>query len=378
MKRLSNTIYDALRSIRLAALLIVLIAVLAGIGGVIPQGKPDQFYLSRYPGESSRILLSLGMNKVFTSLPFLLLVALFTVNLTVCSFHRLANELGKPRAIRRHGPDLLHIGLIIFIFGGVLSSRTRSESLLYLGRGETAALPDGSRIALVDLREERYADGRPKSWESIITIEKTGIGRAGADPAISYGEDFDTLGETGYMGQEKENATTGPTEGEIPTREAPSSPAGPPLGGTTQVVRVNHPIRSGGYTIYQQDWKSRFRPVLRNVLGTMVSLDPGARATMIDGYVLFMSSSEDQGMTLADCAEHKAIFLVQEGSDKKLVTAGIGDAVGDYTLARFEDSPISGLKVARDPGFPLVAGGLVLVALGAFLTYARKLKGMFA
>ncbi|MFA5852879.1 MAG: cytochrome c biogenesis protein ResB, partial [Spirochaetales bacterium] len=142
MKGLSDKVYDALRSVKLAAALIVLIAILAAAGGIIPQGRTIQFYAQRFPGTPEKLILALGLDKIFTGLPFLALAALFTVNLTVCSFHRFANEIRKPRANRRHGPDILHIGLLIFIFGGILSSRTRTEAFMYLGKGQAARLPD--------------------------------------------------------------------------------------------------------------------------------------------------------------------------------------------------------------------------------------------
>ena len=128
MKKLSDTLYDALRSIKLAAVLIALIAILAAAGGVIPQGRQAAFYAEHFPRASAAIL-ALGLDKVFTGIPFLAIVALFTVNLTVCTFHRLSRELGKPRRDRRHGPDLLHAGLIVFIFGSLLTARTRTEAV---------------------------------------------------------------------------------------------------------------------------------------------------------------------------------------------------------------------------------------------------------
>ena len=55
-----------------------------------------------------------------------------------------------------------------FHIRGILTARTRSEAFVYLGKGQSAGLPDGSRITLIDLAEERYPDGRPKSWESMV------------------------------------------------------------------------------------------------------------------------------------------------------------------------------------------------------------------
>ncbi|MHB9152061.1 MAG: cytochrome c biogenesis protein ResB [Spirochaetales bacterium] len=389
MKGLSDKIYDALRSVKLAAALIVLIAILAAAGGIIPQGRTIQFYTQRFPGTAEKLILALGLDKIFTGLPFLALASLFTVNLTICSFHRFANEMRKPRANRRHGPDLLHIGLLIFIFGGILSSRTRTEAFIYLGKGQAARLPDGALLTLVDLREERYPDGRPKSWESSVVIDdKAATSLTGVvTPAESGG---DTLGESGYTGEDPRIAAGG---------KAPQVPTSPGSGGVTtastalaheagalaqptevRVIKVNNPLRHKGSTIYQQDWNSELRVVLEDAMGIKLRLEPGTLAPMLGGSVRFMTveKHEPSQAGAEECSNYKAVFLVSTAAGKEILRAGKGDKVGTFTFSSFEEAPVSGLKIVRDKGYPLVAAGLGLIVLGTFLTYIRKLKGMFA
>lgn len=335
MKRFSDRLYDALCSVKLAAALIVLIALLAAAGGIVPQGRMEQFYLQKFPGTPARVILSLGLDDVFGGIPFLALVALFTVNLTVCSFHRFIGEFKKPRANRRHGPDILHIGLLVFILGGILSVRTRTEALLYLGAGDSAELPDGSRIVLVDLKEERYPDGRAKSWESLVFIEESaGAGglTATADPAA------------------------------------------------VRRIKVNSPLRHKDYTLYQQDWKSECRAVLEDWAGIRLSLEPGERVQMQDGFAMLMAvdKREPAEAEMDAPSNYEAIFLVESGSGREVIKPRAGDEIGPFAFVGFEEEAVSGLKLVRDRGYPLVAAGLGLVLLGAFLTYYRKLQGMFA
>ncbi len=345
MKRFSDRLYDALRSVKLAAALIVLIALLAAAGGIVPQGRMEQFYLQKFPGTPARVILSLGLDDVFGGIPFLALVALFTVNLTVCSFHRFTGEFKKPRANRRHGPDILHIGLLVFILGGILSVRTRTEALLYLGAGDSAELPDGSRIVLVDLKEERYPDGRAKSWESLVFIEESaGAGglTATADPSTAI--------------------------------EPPADPA------AVRRIKVNSPLRHKGYTLYQQDWKSECRAVLEDWAGIRLSLEPGERVQMQDGFAMLMAvdKREPAGAEMDAPSNYEAIFLVESGSGREVIKPRAGDEIGPFAFVGFEEEAVSGLKLVRDRGYSLVAAGLVLVLLGAFLTYYRTLQGMFA
>ena len=389
MKGLSDKIYDALRSVKLAAALIVLIALLAAAGGIIPQGRTVQFYAQRFPGTGEKLILALGMDKIFTGLPFLALASLFTVNLTICSFHRFASEMRKPRANRRHGPDLLHIGLLIFIFGGILSSRTRTEAFIYLGKGQAARLPDGAILRLVDLREDRYPDGRPKSWESSVVIDDSAATSPGgaAAPAESGG---DTLGESGYTGEDPRIAAGGrppqvPTSPDSGGATTASTALAPEAGARAQptvirVIKVNSPLRYKGSTIYQQDWNSELRVVLEDAMGIKLLLEPGALAPMLGGSVRFMTveKHEPSQAGAEECSNYKAVFLVSTAVGKEILRAGKGDKVGTFTFSSFEEAPVSGLKIVRDKGYPLVAAGLGLIVLGTFLTYIRKLKGMFA
>ena len=389
MKGLSDKIYDALRSVKLAAALIVLIALLAAAGGIIPQGRTVQFYAQRFPGTGEKLILTLGLDKIFTGLPFLALASLFTVNLTICSFHRFANEMRKPRANRRHGPDLLHIGLLIFIFGGILSSRTRTEAFIYLGKGQTARLPDGAHLTLVDLREEHYPDGRPKSWESSVVIDDNAATSPGG-AAASAESGGDTLGESGYMGEDPRIAAGGRTP-QVPTSPGSggattaSTTLAPGAGAHAQptevrVIKVNSPLRYKGSTIYQQDWNSELRVVLEDAIGIKLRLEPGTLAPMLGGSVRFMTveKHEPSQAGAEECSNYKAVFLVSTAAGKEILRASKGDKVGTFTFSSFEEAPVSGLKIVRDKGYPLVAAGLGLIVLGTFLTYIRKLKGIFA
>jgi len=379
MKRLSDRIYDSLRSVKLAAALIILIALLAAAGGIIPQGKTDLFYMQKFPSPMARVILATGLGDVFAGGLFLLLSALFTVNLTVCSFHRLARELKKSRADRRHGPDILHVGLLIFIFGGILTARTRTEAFMYLGKGDSARLPDGTRIALTDLSIEYYPDGRAKSWESLIVIEDA-PGVAGRVPEASTattaaGGDFDTLGDSGYMDPGLRSG--GAAAGEPGRREESGILPDP---SAAIAVRVNRPLRHGGYTIYQQSWKEELRVILADQAGMRLSLEPGAQARMLEGKVLLMAveKHETSGTGGEIRPKYEASFLVEEGSGRRALQASEGDRVGLFTVAGFESTPLSGLNIVRDRGYPLVAAGLALVVFGTFLTYIRKLKGMLS
>ena len=410
MKAFFDKLYNALRSVKLAVVLLVLLALFAiAGGGIIPQGKAASYYIEHFSGAGSRIILALALDHVFSSFLFLLISAIFAINLTVCTFHRLTNELFKPREKRRHGPDLLHIGLIILLFGGILTSRSRTETFINLRKGDSARLPGGAKVVLVDLKYEQYPDGRPKSWESTVAIDKNPPPEASAPVLIREEESSDTLGTTGFADPTLNNSLSSAKASSSEPATSSAAPAAPAISAETGAgpglpssptpstpiaelpqyrIRVNTPLRLKGYSIYQQNWHTEKQVVLRDAMGMQFFLEPGMRETTKDGFVLFMALDTSQGaggaaavaVTAAPAvaAAPSAIFLLEQNGKRTVVKAAPGEKIGSFTFSGYIDQPVSGLAVVSDKGYPFVAAGFILVILGVFITYIRKLKGMLA
>lgn len=380
MDSITDRIYSFLKSIKLAAFLLVLIGIFAIIGGIIPQGKSLEFYLSHYP-KFAKTIQGLGFDHIFTSLPFLALVALFTVNLTVCTVHRFGTEMAKPREKRKHGPDLLHIGLIVIIFGSILSARTRTEEMFYLAKGQHLHLPDKMVLQIMALSEEKYDTGRVRSWTTEAILRQPSPEPAHTDEQFSGG---DTLGEEGFADQKlsgtfpampampaapsSPNAATSQTPDE--TETTVSVPEGEKV-----TIKVNAPLRRKGYTVYQFNWKKSQVPVLAGKDGIIRELEPGNRILTPEGFILFMAFEEAPAPQGAPVSP-KAVFLVDSAGKRDLVKAQPGDSIQGYTFQGYGEHPISGLKVISDRWFPLILAGLVLALFGTALTYIKKLKGL--
>ncbi len=333
MNSFFDRLYDALRSIKLAVALLVLLALFAIVGGIIPQEKAIDYYLTKFPGTGAHIILGMGIDHIFSSIEFLIVAAVFAMNLTVCTLHRLANEFTKPFRKRRHGPDLLHLGLIILLFGGIMTARTRTESVINLRKGESADLPDGSKISLVDLAYEQYPDGRPKSFASVVTMSRAPRSGEHADAAATTAADSSLAQRT---------------------------------------IKVNAPLRGKGFSIYQQNWHAEQQAELSDAMGLRFRLDPGMKEEFSDGFALFMAKGQTPETA------NDAIFLLEKGGVRTVVKASIGQPVGPFTFSGLINESISGLAIVTDKGYPYVAAGFILVMLGVFITYIRKLKGMLA
>lgn len=316
MNSLLDRLYDALRSVKLAVVLLVLLSILAALGGILPQGDDPDVYAAKFPGLPTRIILALSLDEVFTSPLFILCAAVFAVNLTLCTFHRVLKQIALPWRARRHGPDILHIGLILLLVGGTWSARTATETLVTLSPGEETSLPGGELIRLADFRFERYPDGRPMLWSSKI--------------------DIDEAGETRVSGFD---------------------------------LRVNRPLRYAGYTLYQSGYGEY--PILvlrRGPLGLPEPIEQGRKAATPDGFVLFMAvdpASQDRSTF---------VFLVEGSGGRKVVKAGLGGEVGPFVVSSRDTMFSSVIRVRRDPAFPMILAGLLLAAIGTFLTYILKLR----
>jgi cytochrome c biogenesis protein ResB len=124
-------LFQALKSVRLAVGLIAYLAVTGMLATLVPQGREAELYLAAYPRLVAEMVVWSSFSRFFTSLKFLLPSALFFVNLAVCSVDRFLREIRRPEK-RRHGPDVLHLGLLLLVIGAVLSFSGRQTGSVML------------------------------------------------------------------------------------------------------------------------------------------------------------------------------------------------------------------------------------------------------
>jgi hypothetical protein len=236
--------------------------------------------------------------RFFTSVAFLVPAGAFFVNLTACSIRRFVRELRRPHR-RRHGPDVLHLGLIVLMVGSVVSYVAKGTGSVTLAPGQSVNLPDGSTLTVTDFRYDRYPDGRPKDW--ISTLRVTGGNAEALD---------------GFE------------------------------------LRVNRPLRRGGYTIYQSSYDAVWRLALRDDAGAERVLYQGERTDLGGIPVLFMSVEEGGSSTAA-----RAVVRIGEGGEARVVRAAAGDLLADDTVA--------------DVSSVLATG---IMAVGTAFTFLQKLR----
>jgi|GEM_PF-5816127 len=101
---------------------------------------------------------------------FLVPVLLFGVHLAACAVHRL-RRAASWRHPSRLGADIIHLGLLVLIAAGLMSSVLRSETPLVLARGDSVLLEGGRRVTVEDLEFRTWADGTPRQWTARLDID---------------------------------------------------------------------------------------------------------------------------------------------------------------------------------------------------------------
>lgn len=188
-------IFSYLRSMRFGLLLLSLMAVCSVVGTVIPQGREIAWYAQTYPRRHAW-LLTLGLDHVFESWYFIVLLVLLCLNLSLCSLLRIrsvvwasrdetARTAGLPDAVRlsaegverlreylgsircrgetvgdatvyrkhsfgRYGTFLTHLSILLTVIFGALALYTPTTADRACMPGESLVLEDGTEIYVRD------------------------------------------------------------------------------------------------------------------------------------------------------------------------------------------------------------------------------------
>jgi cytochrome c biogenesis protein ResB len=304
-----RALYRFLRSVKLAITLILIIAALSIVGTLIAQGRGQASYFHQYGGFWAQVILTLGLDGLFRSPLFLVPAGLLFINLSVCTVDRLVSR-SRHQVRRRHGPDLIHIGLLLLLVGALLSVLTRKEGMAYLGQGDEIGL-QGRTLRLLSLSFEKYGDGRPKEWTSTVEVR---CGDAVVVPAFP--------------------------------------------------IEVNRPLKIAGYKIYQTDYGQEGVAVLNDPAGESLRVSTG-RAVPWGAAVLVFQSSEGSEAVFERWEKHDrtGVYAIR-----------VGERIGEYTLTELTTREVTGLRAVKDPGFIPVVVALAVVAAGLTLTLLQKRK----
>jgi cytochrome c biogenesis protein len=401
---LRKELLPVLTDLRLAIVMLLVIALFSVTGTVIEQGQSLAFYQANYPEHPAlfgfltwKVILTVGLDHVYRTWWFLALLIFFGTSLTACTFTRQLPALKAARRWKFYEEPRQFQKLAL---SAELDVETR--------HGASVETPTASLQTLTQiLPNRRYKVFQEK--EDTLYARKGIIGRIG--PIIVHvGIVTILLGSiwgamTGFMAQEmvgsgntfqvKNIVDAGPLAARVSkdwsVRVNRFWIDYTPSGGIDQfysdmsvldnqgqevdrkTIFVNSPLRYHGVTFYQTDWgisaiKVRVNnsPIFQlpmaqlntngngRIWGTWIPTKPD----MSEGVSLL--AKDLQGMMLIYDATGKLVDTVRAGMSTQVngVTLKILDIVGS-----------TGLQIKADPGIPIVYTGFALLMLGVTMSY---------
>jgi ResB-like family len=308
-----RALYAFFKSVRLAVVLIIVIIVLSLVATLVPQGQPQQWYEARYSPFILLLVDALQLRNFFGSLVFLVPVGFFTVNLAFCTADRFVRR-ARTGATRRYGPDLVHIGLLVLVAGGLATGLGRHEATWALAEGEEAGIGSGYTLHLVSFQYLTYDNGSPRDWISTVNVLRDGRPEIAAAP-----------------------------------------------------IEVNHPLRLKGLTVYQSSFDVTGTLHLRDPRGADVP--PPEPGDFFDqgGFRFVFQGFQRHGAAWTALFERR-----RDGALQETVVLRVGDSIGPFTVTGIEGKQITGLKAVSDPGLAPFAAALLLVTAGLCLTFIQN------
>src|SRR3990170_4639025 len=168
---LMDQVWKFFTSIKLAIFIIIILAIASIIGTIIEQNQPLEKYRQIYTDGAIRLFESLNLFDMYHSWWFLLLLVLFTVNLSCCTIDRL------PRAVKvvrnpKTTPDA-NLGNV-FGFKG-FANIVEGESVRTIPtRGGTNHVDLGFAVRCNKFWVDFYPSGQPKEYASDLSVLENG------------------------------------------------------------------------------------------------------------------------------------------------------------------------------------------------------------
>ncbi len=388
-----RTLLKVIADLRLAIVLLLLIALFSISGTVIEQGETLSFYQSNYPEApavfgflSWRVILNLGLNHVYQTWWFLSLLILFGTSLTACTFHRQFPALKAARRWRYYQqprqfqklalgvslpslnleqliPLLKKRGYRIFVEDNSLYARkgligkigpiiVHAAMLIILGGAIWGALSGF-------LAQEMVAEGESFRVNNIIEAGPLAKPQIPQDWGIKVNRFWIDYTPSGGIDQFYSDLSVITTEGEELKRET---------------IFVNHPLRYQGVTFYQTNWgiagvkaKINNSPIFQLPMAPL----PTENGGKLWGTWIPTKPDLSEGVALlTKDLQGTMILYDQAGNLSNAVRPGMSLEVNGVTLNILELVGSTGLQIKADPGIPFVYLGFGLLMLGVMMSYA--------
>lgn len=395
-----------LSSVKLVIVLLVIITVASVVGTLIPQHRSPAEYTARY-GQLANLLIRVEFTKLYNSWWFLSLLFLFTLNILVCTLTRftpklqrafrpslsfekkallvlsvnerhkknqsakstrdelkkqLASEhyrmregekdnrmflLARKKILGLFGSDIVHLGLLIILLGGIISGLGGFRANLNISEGEVLPIAKADfHLRLDKFETEYYPNGAVKDWKSTLTVLENE--KAVLTKTIEVNHPLSFKGYVFYQ-------SSFGWDWQEPTLEIWAKKKSDPSFLQKINIKIGEKIRLSdeNIDISVQHFVPDFVINERNEIATR-SLEPNNPAAFIEGReggeIVF------SGWIFARFPDFDRIHSIRE-TDLK------------FELKNFEGNQYSGIQVAKDPGVNFIWVGCAILMVGLFVAF---------
>jgi cytochrome c biogenesis protein len=225
-----KSLLEFFNSVKLAIFLLFIITITSILGTFIPQNRSLDEYVARW-GQLGNLFNRLQLTKLYQSSWFIALLCLFALNIIVCTLTRLAPKLRKAfqpkleieakeiavlkikekfkknigldtakkelkkelrsmhyrlkeverenrtfilarkRIMGLFGADIVHIGILIILAGGIISGTGGIRKNLTFSEGKVLDIPEAEfKLRLDKFETEFYPNGSVRDWKSTLTV----------------------------------------------------------------------------------------------------------------------------------------------------------------------------------------------------------------
>jgi cytochrome c biogenesis protein len=397
-RSLKQDLLPVLTDLRLAIIMLLVIAVFSISGTVIEQGESPAFYQANYPESPAlfgfltwKVIQVIGLNEVYRTWWFLALLILFGTSLTACTFTRQLPALkaaqkwkfyNKPRQfqklalsaefnednlspdslqtlnqilekrsykvfqdenntlyarkgiIGKIGPIIVHIGIVVTLLGSILGAMTGFMAQEMVPSGET-------------FQVKNIIDAGPFATPQVSKDWSVKVNRFWIDYTTTGGinQFYSDMSVINSQGQEVDR----------------------------QTIFVNQPLRYRGITFYQTDWGISSANVRVNNSPIfqlpMAPLETNGKGKLWGTWIPTKPDLSEGVSLLAKDLQGTVFIYDGKGQLVDTVRTGMSTQVNGVTLKILDVVGSTGLQIKSDPGIPMVYTGFACLMAGLVMSY---------